>query len=258
MRDTVTRRRQLLAALALAALAATAGCSLLGSQQVSEERLGEPHDYDWATGANVTINVTGGQFHAVYNVSNRSELGLYRTDGLGNERPLPVSAVRYRHANGTVVNGTNISVTRTRSRTVVALPPGEGQLGITAPSRAKRFSTRTFVGGSHEVLLPPGTRTGGFVFGSVQPGGYEIEREGDRVHVLWEDVSSQGITVRYYLPRDLAIFLGAGGLLALVALGGAAYFLLQIRQLAERREELGLDVDVDDDEFGRDPPPGMG
>lgn len=259
MRDTVTRRRRLLAAVVLAALAATAGCSLPGSGTVSEERLGRPVDYDWNATANVTVNVTAdGEYHAVYNVSNRSSLELYRTDGLANERPMPVSGVRYRHANGTVVNGTNLTVRQTRSRTVVELPPGPGQLGITAPTRHKRFATRTFVDGSYEVILPPGRRTGGFVFGSIRPGGYETTREGDRVHVVWEDVTTRTVSVRYYLPRDLAIFLGAAGVLGVVAVGGAAYFVVQIRRLARRREELGLDVDVEDDEFGRDPPPGMG
>lgn len=259
MRDTVSRRRRLLAAVALAALAATAGCSLFGSQPVPDERLGRPVDYDWDTTANVTVNVTtDGEYHAVFNVSNRSTLELYRTDSLGTEHPLQVSGVRYRHANGTVVNGTDLAVTRTRSRAVVELPPGPGQLGVTAPSRQKQFVMRTFVGGSYEVVLPPGRRTGRFLFGSVSPGGYETHREGDRVHLVWDDVTARTVSVRYYLPRDLAIFLGASAVLALVAVGGVAYFLLQIRRLAERREEMGLDVDVHDDEFGRDPPPGMG
>jgi hypothetical protein len=39
--------------------------------------------------------------------------------------------------------------------------------------------------------------------------------------------------------------------------GGALYYYLQIRETVKRREEVGLDIDIEDDD-GRDPPPGMG
>nr|WP_274326221.1 DUF5803 family protein [Halosimplex aquaticum] len=50
----------------------------------------------------------------------------------------------------------------------------------------------------------------------------------------------------------------ASGILTLVGIGGALYYLRQIRVLERRREEIGLDVETETDEFDDDgPPPGM-
>jgi uncharacterized protein HemX len=62
--------------------------------------------------------------------------------------------------------------------------------------------------------------------------------------------------VRYYLQRDLYLFGGLLALMLVVGAGGAGYYYLQIRETVRRREEVGLDVDVEDDRD--DPPPGMG
>jgi hypothetical protein len=64
--------------------------------------------------------------------------------------------------------------------------------------------------------------------------------------------------IRYYLARDLTIFAGVIGAGILIALLGLGYFRLQIRQLEREREEMGLNVDTDGDEFDQGPPPGMG
>jgi hypothetical protein len=44
---------------------------------------------------------------------------------------------------------------------------------------------------------------------------------------------------------------------SLIGGGGLLYYRRQIEALREQREELGLDVETDDDEFDRGPPPGM-
>ena len=71
-------------------------------------------------------------------------------------------------------------------------------------------------------------------------------------------MTADNVVVRYYLARDLKIFAGVIGAGLLAALLGLGYFRLQIRQLEREREEMGLNVDTDGDEFDQDPPPGMG
>ncbi|MEF8908480.1 MAG: DUF5803 family protein, partial [Haloarculaceae archaeon] len=63
--------------------------------------------------------------------------------------------------------------------------------------------------------------------------------------------------VRYYLQRDLWIFGGIAVVSVTLGIGGLVYYLRQIRQLEEKREELGLDVDYEDDPTDDGPPPGM-
>jgi len=42
-----------------------------------------------------------------------------------------------------------------------------------------------------------------------------------------------------------------------IGIAGAAYYAIQLRETRRKREEVGLDMDVEDDD--RDgPPPGMG
>jgi len=57
--------------------------------------------------------------------------------------------------------------------------------------------------------------------------------------------------------QDLYLLGGVAGVAAIVALGGLLYYYRTIRAAQQEREEVGLDVEVDDDEFGDDPPPGM-
>ena len=47
-------------------------------------------------------------------------------------------------------------------------------------------------------------------------------------------------------------------MLTVVGVGGAFYYKRRIDELRRQREELGLDVDTEDNEFRDDPPPGMG
>jgi len=262
-------RRRLRLAVAVALLAITAGC--LGGGPVSEQELDEEPPlggYAWDAGVDVHIAITeGARFQAVYNASafEQGSVELYRNDGVGGRNPIPVSAVRYRYENGTQLNGSEFrarggEVSRSREVVNVTLPPDAagGQLAFTSQSTPKRFTLPVFVEGSYEVVLPPDRDISVPIIGSTSPGASEVATdEQNRVHIRWAEVTSRNIVVQFYLQRDLYIF---GGLLAvLFVIGGLGLFRYQrqIKVLQEEREELGLDVETDDDEFDQGPPPGM-
>jgi len=260
-------RRHLLP-FALVVLVFTSGCAgFFGSQSVSDDRLDEdpPAPYVWDSDANAHITITeNARFQAVYRL-NRTSIELFRRDGFGGRNAIPVSAVRYRYSNGTVITGTELrerggAVDRSRSRVSVTLPSDAegGKLAFTSDSTPKRFSLPTFVNGSYAVVLPPDRRVEVFPFGKVTPGSYEVETAGDQRIVRWDSVETDSISVQFYLQRDLYIFGGAAAILAVVGAVGLLYYKRRIDALRERREELGLDVETEDDEFGDDPPPGMG
>jgi hypothetical protein len=122
----------------------------------------------------------------------------------------------------------------------------------------KQFGTPGYVEGTYEVVLPPNTRTSSFLFGDVSPGGYTATVDDQsRLHLVWSEPVSDGVFVRFYLQRDVLIFRGL--FVGVVLLGGTGllYVYRQIQKLREQREELGLDVDTDDDLGGGGPPPGM-
>jgi hypothetical protein len=193
----------------------------------------------------------------VYRIENTSQLELFSRDGLGNDQPVSISAVQFREPDGTVHDCESITVETSRHETTIDLPAEEGQLAYTGDSSPKRFSTRTFVDGSYEVVLPEDREISNPIFGSVQPGGFETETVDGRLHIRWEEVDSRRVAVQYYLGRDIPLFFGIALVAGVAALGGIAYYYRLVKKLKRRREEAGLDVD-DDDEFDRDPPPGFG
>jgi len=260
--------RRYLIPLALVALTLSAGCAgFFGSQSVSDEQLDEepPSPYVWDNDVNAHITITeNARFQAVYRVDGDS-MELFRRDGFGGRNAIPVSAVRYRYPNGTVITGTEIrarggAIDRSRSRVSVTFPndTAGGQFAFTSSSTPKRFSLPAFVNGSYAVVLPPDRRVDVFPFGKVDPGGYEVVADGDQRIIRWESVETDAVSVQFYLQRDLLIFGGAAAVLAVVGAGGAFYYKRRIEALRERREALGLDVDAGDDEFDDGPPPGMG
>ena len=261
------KRRLLAAAAGVALLAVTAGCFGFGGGSIPAEQLDRPpaKGYAWDANADVHITVTeNANFRAVYTL-NESSIQLYRNDGFGGRNPLDVSAVRYRYPNGTVITGSEIidrggSITRNRNVVNVTVPPGTpsgGQLAFTASSTPKRFSLPTFVEGSYEVVLPEGRRVDFPLFGSISPRSGTATIEDGRVHVRWDEVTARSIVVQFYLQRDLLIFGAITAGLAVVAVGGMFYYRRKIDALKAQREELGLDVErEDDDDFGRGPPPG--
>ncbi len=255
-------RRHLLALAGLALLSLTAGCfgpGAISSDQLDQEPA-EPYAWDSERDVHIAIQ-TDSSFRAVYNVSGEN-IELFRRDGFGGRNPLNVRAVRYRYPNGTVLTGSELEargggVDRTREVVTVTFPEGAdgGQLAFTAGATPKRFSLPVFVEGSYEVVLPPNRRVDLPVFGTVSPRGSTREVVDGQTHIRWEEVTSRGVTVQYYLQRDIPIFGAIAAVSMLIGFGGAYYYKRQIDQLREMREEMGLDVDVEEKDDG--PPPGM-
>ena len=260
-------RRRLVLALGLLALVALAGCSSpFGGGGPDETQLNRDANYDWDTNATTTYNVTKTQFSGVVTVKNESYIELWQRDELGTEEPLDVAALRFRYPNGTVVapaNRSSFGVETGQNRANVSLPQAGGQLAFTADRpNAKQFSVPAYLESAHsvEVTLPPQARVGIPLLSKVSPGrsATSVDESTDRMTVRWNEVDRGPVLVRYYLARDLLIFGGVGGLLTLVGVGGALYYLRQIRVLERRREEIGLDVEMDSDDLDDDgPPPGM-
>lgn len=281
--------RRALAVLLLAVLAGSAGCStILGPGSPDAGSLAENASYDWDRQRAAYLEVNRDNYTAVYAVANRTTgdreaadptVELYTHDVLGTEQPLEVSAVQFRYPNGTHVsfresgdtavaevrypNGSTstepgaLTVNRTRRRTVVHLPANEtGKLAFTTPKNGKQVSTPTFVRGDYEMVLPRNTDVSVPLLGQVRPPRDEARTVDGRVHVVWRDVGASTVSVRYYLDRDLLLFAALVGGLTLTGITGAVYYLRQIRATRKRREEVGLDVDVEDDDR-EGPPPGM-
>jgi len=260
-------RRRLVLALGLLALVVLAGCSSpFGGGGPDETQLNRNANYDWDTNATATYNVTKTQFSGIITVENESHIELWQRDELGTEEPLDVAALRFRHPNGTVVapaNRSSFTVESGQNRANVSLPQAGGQLAFTADRpNSKQFSVPVYLESTHsaEVTLPPQARVGVPLMSKVSPGksATSVDQSTDRMTVRWSEVDRGPLLVRYYLARDLLIFGGVGGLLTLVGVAGALYYLRQIRVLERRREEIGLDIEMDDDDFDDDgPPPGM-
>ncbi|UIO99120.1 DUF5803 family protein [Halobaculum sp. CBA1158] len=271
----MTRRRRLLALAAVVGMLALSGClGLLTGGSVPDQRLdAEPPDgaYAWNESVDDDLNAhitvrDDATFSAVYAVDG-DEIRLFRRDGLGGTNPLGVRAVRYRYPNGTVINGTQLrergDVDQTRDEVVIELP-GEGdvegdRIAFSADSTPKRFALPAYVNGSYELVLPQNRRTSLPVFGDITPApaSTSIDDRG-RQHIRWDEVDTDSVIVQFYLPQDVQIFGGVFAVFVVIAVGGLLYYRRQIDALRERREEMGLDVDVDDDDIGDDgPPPGM-
>lgn len=254
----MTRKRLALGVLAIAVLAVTAGCTGPFGGGVSDERLDENATYEWNASADVYVNVTGAEFHAVYDVSDfeGTEFEIWQP-GIDGRNPRPVSAVRYRYPNGTVVTGSDLTVETRGGATVVTLPGSDGKLAFTAPAGSKRLTLPSYLEGSYHVVLPENTRAGFPLFGRIAPGAdtSRVDADSNRVHLEWTDLS-RTLNVQWYLERDLWLFGGLVAILGVIALVVVAYHVYQIRRLEQERQELGLDMTDEDD--GRDPPPGMG
>ncbi|MFD1589213.1 DUF5803 family protein [Halorientalis brevis] len=255
----MTRRRLLVGVGLLAVVAALAGCStILGPGEPDPAKIEQNVSYDWNTTANATFNVTRNEYTAVYAIENRSEIDLYQRDALGTRHPLDVEGVKFRYPNGTVTNVSAENVELQRKKAIVSLPADDGKLAFRSPRSGKQFGLPTFVSGTYEVTLPPGARVGVPILAQVSPRDYETTLENDRVTVAWNDVQSRSISVRWYLARDLLLFGALFALMLVLGAIGVLYYLRQIRELEQRREEVGLDVDTGDDSNDGGPPPGMG
>ncbi len=256
------RGRLLLAVGLVAVLASLAGCgSFLGPGQPDPGELNATANYDWETNATTTYNISRSSYTAVIETGNRTSVVVYQRDELGTDQPLTPRALQYRFANGTVItaNHSTLGAQTQGQQTNITVPEADGAVAFTGNRpNAKRFATPVFVEGSHEVILPPRTRVGIPLMSQVSPSANSRSVTNNRMTVRWTAVDRGPVVVRYYLQRDVLLFGGMGALLAVAGIFGGLYYYRQIRSLEKQREEIGLDVETEDDDFGDDgPPPGM-
>lgn len=249
--------RKLLALAGLAFLLVGAGCLTGGGP--SDQDLRQNATYDWNTTANVSITLTDGAYQSVYNVTNQTRLDVFGRNTFGNNEPLSFRALQFRYPNGTQVNASAFNVSTGSGRTRIGLPARDGKVAFTVSRNGKELRTPVFLDGSYSVTLPEGASVGLPILAQVIPGGYNTTVVDSRVHITWGNVESDTLLVNYYLERDILIFGSLFGLLFVGALGGVLYYWRQIRSLEKRREEVGLDIEDEDDDDPRDrgPPPGM-
>ena len=253
----MNRRHVAFGALALALL--LAGCAG-GPREIPAKDLAGDATYDWDTNATVTFNLTGDQYTAIFEIRNRTSLAVYGSGTFGGDQPIDVAALRFRFSNGTVVNAnhTNLSVVRESDLTNISLPARNGTLAYAGPRSGKEFRTPVFLEGSWEVTLPVSARVGVPLLSAAGPGGYERSVTDNRLTLRWENVTASSVHARWYLQFDLLLFttIAVAGLG--LGIGGAVYYLRQIRRLERRRKEMGIDVEEsEDDPRDRGPPPGM-
>lgn len=248
--------KRLLVLGGLVALLALSGC--LGGGGPSQDDLARNATYDWNTSANGSITVEQNEYRSVYRIENRTAFEVYGRGDFGGEEPLSdMSALQFRFPNGTVVNASAFEVSSNRDRTRLELPGRYGKLAFAVDRNGKRFQTPAFVDGSYRVTLPAGTNVGIPLASNVVPGGYERETVDGRTSLTWEAVDSDTLVVRYYLDRDIWLFGGFLMIAIVLGVGGGLYYWRQIRTLAERRSEHGLDIEEEDDPTDDGPPPGM-
>ncbi|MBX0323372.1 hypothetical protein EGH21_10060 [Halomicroarcula sp. F13] len=260
--------RRHLALVGIVALVALSGCSgLFGQQDIDQSQLNQNATYDWETQSNASIVLEKSSYRAVYDVRNNDTFEVYDRDGLGREQSVPIQALKFRYANGTVVTGANSSMNATRSgdRTTIRFPGNvTGQVAYSAPRNGKSYATPTHLdGATYQVTMPPGARVGLPLLSQVSPGGYEssVDEETNRMTVRWaQPIDARQVSVRYYLERDLLIFGGLALVAILVGGGGTLYYYRQLQAVIRKRKEAGIDLEEDegdDDPRDRGPPPGM-
>lgn len=272
--------RRLLVAFALVVMLSLSGCStIFGDDADDPEALSQDADYEFDTDRDAYIKVNSDNYTAVYNVSARESdddtIQLYTTDALTLEQPLELRGLQFQFPNGTRLkyredgsvqkvypNGSTdaaaddaFGVESDRSRTTVELPAEEGRLAFTTPKSGKELAIRTPVSGSYELVLPPDTDAALPILSQVHPSNDDRYEEGERVRLVWENVDTELLVVRWYLDRDIWLFGGLALVATAIGLAGAGYYYLQMREARRRREEEGIDIDYDDDREG--PPPGM-
>lgn len=235
--------RKVLALLAFAVLAVSAGC--LSGGGPSEENLQKNATYNWDTDANTTITMRAQSSQFVYDVQNKSHLDVFGRATFGQQEPLnAMSSLQFQYPDGTIVGADELNVTSTGSRTRIELPDRNGSVAFTIDRNGKELSTGVFLEGTHAVILPANGEIGVPLLSNVAPGGYTTSELTDgRTRIFWETVETDDIVVRYYLERDLLIFGGFFTLMLGLAIGGGLYYYREIKELTRQREEVGLDVD---------------
>ncbi|RQG90333.1 hypothetical protein EA462_10185 [Natrarchaeobius halalkaliphilus] len=253
-------RRLILASIVVVVFVGLAGCSMIFGG-ISDEDLDREAEYDDLRDADsdVVIDIEDGsllsnsEFRAVYDLNETEEVTMYRSTFYQNQA-LEIHGVRYWYPNGTELTGSELDVDQSRSSTVVGVPDENGTLAVSGSSGTKTFQLPAFTHGSYEVTLPEGHRTSNFFLGNVNPSGYDREVIDDRERLTWEHVDST-VSLRFYQTRDIPLFLGLVAVVTVLGGTGIAYYYRQVKRLEKQREELGLDVEIEDDDDG--PPPGL-
>lgn len=255
--------RRVLAIVAVAALVFLSGCSILGgSGDLDEDDLLGDQEYDWNTTANATydLSVSSGSFTAVVDIHNRSSLEVYQSTAFRGDQSVSIGDLKFRFLNGTVVNATHPGLTANRSsdKTEIDPPADNGTVAWTESRSGKQWSVPVVVEGSHEVRLSNSSRVGIPLLSQTSPDPDNSTVENDQMTLYYDDIDGGSLSIRYYLVRDLYLFGGIGALAVLLGGGGAVYYLREIRAARKKREDVGLDVETDDDIGDDGPPPGMG
>lgn len=246
---------------AVVVLVFLSGCSAFGGGEIDEDDLLGEQEYDWNANATATydLSVSSEAYTAVIEVDNQTTFTVYRSTAFRGDQSLSIETLRFQFENGTVVNAThsNLTATEKSEETELGLPAANGTVAWTSPRSGKQWSTPVFVEASHQVRLPESTRVGIPFLSQTSPSADRSTVEDDQMTLFWEEPDGD-ISVRYYLVRDLYIF----GSIAFIALilggGGIIYYLREIREAQQKRQEVGLEVEQDSDDIGDDgPPPGM-
>lgn len=255
--------RRTLALIAVVALVLLSGCTtMFGSGEIDEEDLLGDQEYDWDANASATydLSISSDSYAAVVTVQNQSTLELYRSTVFRGDRSVSVADLKFQFENGTIVNATHQGLTATEGsdETELGLPAANGTVAWTAARGGKSWSTPVYVEGSHQVHMPESTRVGIPFLSQTSPSPDRSTVENDQMTLYWEEPDSSSISIRYYLVRDLYIFGSITALTLVLGAGGTIYYLREIRAARKKREEVGLDIEYDDDDVGGDgPPPGM-
>jgi hypothetical protein len=259
-------RQRTLALCGLAVLVFLAGCSFGGGEIPEDELTGEA-EYDWDTNASASFTLHDSErfsfssetYAAVIRIDNQSSLGVYSETALQGDSSIQIEALQFQFTNGTVVNAThqNLTAIEGSGETEIRLPAANGTVGYTTARDGKRWSTPVFVDSAHQVTLPAGGRVGIPLLSRTRPGGYETSVTDNRMTIQWEEVDRNQMLVRFYLVRDIYLLGGVVAIAGMVGAGGLLYYLRAIRAAKKKREDVGLDIEMEDDEFDDGPPPGM-
>lgn len=254
--------RRVLALVAVAALVFLSGCSILGGGgDLDEDDLLGDQEYDWNASANATydLSVSSDSFAAVVDVRNRSSIEVFQSTAFRGDQSVSIGDLKFQFENSTVVNATHEGLTADQGsdETEIQLPAKNGTVGWTESRSGKQWSVPVVVEGSHEVRLSNSARVGIPFLSRTSPDPDNSTVEDDQMTLFYDDIDGGSLSVRYYLVRDLYLFGSIAAIALLLGGGGAIYYLREIRAAQQKREQVGLDVEYNDDVGDDGPPPGM-
>lgn len=252
------------ALLALAAMVFLAGCGIFGGGgEIDEEDLLGDQEYDWESNSTVTfdLDISSSSYTAVTHVENRTSIEVFNENLVQGQTSVSIESLQFRYENGTVINATHpqLRAIEGSDETTIEFPDERGAVAFTAARGGKSWATPAFVDGEYRVDLPESTRVGIWGLSQTSPTPDETVVEDDQMSLFYADVEEgDSISIRYYLVRDLYLFGGLAALSVSIGAGGIFYYYRQIRRAKQKREDVGLDIDMEQDDIDDEgPPPGM-